>query len=308
MPKIKWPGGKKFAFSIFDDTDHATVEKVGPVYQFLEDLNFHTTKSVWPIKGSEKPRIGGDTCENPKYLKWLLHLQENGFEIGLHNVTYHTSIRADTIRGLERFRELFGNYPKTMANHAGCYEGIYWGDRLTGFARIIYYLANGFRDYQAYRGHIPGDKLFWGDLCFDRIKYVRNFVFSDLNTLKACPQMPYHDSMRPYVQYWFASTEGQNVKAFINSCNGIAINRLEEEGGACIMYTHFASGFFTDGKLDSGFRKSMEMLSEKNGWYIPVGELLDYICNTRGTHEVSTLERKALEWHWLFHKLKVGHS
>lgn len=51
QPHIPWPDGKRFAFTIFDDTDHQTLENVPPVYDFLSDLGLRTTKSVWPLKG-----------------------------------------------------------------------------------------------------------------------------------------------------------------------------------------------------------------------------------------------------------------
>ena len=86
---------------------------------FFPDLGFKTTKSVWPIKGNQAPLIGGTTCENAEYLDWVLRLQESGFEIGLHNVTFHTSSREETIRGIDRFRELFGHDPYSLTNHSG---------------------------------------------------------------------------------------------------------------------------------------------------------------------------------------------
>jgi len=306
---VEWPERKAFAFTIFDDTDHATIKNVRPVYQFLGDLGFRTTKSVWPIKGAREPLIGGDTCENSEYLQWVLDLQAGGFEIGLHNVTYHTSTRDDTIRGVERFREVFGHDAKVMANHAGCDEAIYWGpQRLSGMTRLIYLLLTGFRNLNTFRGHVKDDELFWGDICQSRIKYVRNFVFGDLNTLRACAQMPYHDPERPFVQYWFASSEGRTVGAFVETCSGREMDRLEEQRGACIMYTHLAKGFCKDGRLHSEFRQVMERLSKKNGWFVPAGEMLDFILEARGPHVLTNQERRALEWKWLMHKLRVGHS
>ena len=52
IPQIKWPGGKDFAFTIFDDPDLQTVDNVGQVYSFLLDLGFLATKAVWPIRGN----------------------------------------------------------------------------------------------------------------------------------------------------------------------------------------------------------------------------------------------------------------
>ena len=47
-----WPGGKSFAFTIFDDPDSQTLEAGREVYALLADLGFRTTKGVWPIRGS----------------------------------------------------------------------------------------------------------------------------------------------------------------------------------------------------------------------------------------------------------------
>ena len=96
ISKIKWPAGKDFAFTIFDDPDLDTVENVAGIYPFLDDLGLRTTKAVWPIRGSGTPKFCGATCEDEEYLKWVLRLKEKGFEIALHNVTYHTSTREQT--------------------------------------------------------------------------------------------------------------------------------------------------------------------------------------------------------------------
>src|SRR5262245_30159387 len=104
IPASQWPDGKDFAFTIFDDPDLDSVENVAAMYSFLGDLGYRTTKAVWPIRGKGMPKIGGATCEDEEYLKWILRLKDHGFEIALHNVTYHTSLREETERGLETFR------------------------------------------------------------------------------------------------------------------------------------------------------------------------------------------------------------
>ena len=48
---MKWPEQRKFAFTIVDDTDKATVENVKPVYDFLAESGIRTTKTAWPIGG-----------------------------------------------------------------------------------------------------------------------------------------------------------------------------------------------------------------------------------------------------------------
>ena len=137
--RIDWPEGKRFAFTVFDDTDLSTLENVSPVYKFLEDLGFRTTKSVWSVRGAGTPQIGGTTCEDPDYLAWTLELQASGFAIGSHGATYLTASRDLVDRSIERFREMYGHYPLAMANHAGCAESIYWGpDRVSGVNRLAY--------------------------------------------------------------------------------------------------------------------------------------------------------------------------
>lgn len=306
---IEWPDGKRFAFTVFDDTDLATLENVRPVYQFLQGRGLRTTKSVWPLKGFETTVNDGDTCEDKKYLAWLQQLKTSGFEIGYHMAASSTSDRQRTQLGLEKFTGHFDQDPVTMANHASCLENIYWGeDRLTDWRRQAYNLMTRSRYRGRFRGHVRSDSLFWGDICREKIKYVRGFVLREINTLKACPFMPYHDPLRPYVNYWFASAEGANLRSFNQQLSAVNQDRLEQEGGACIMYTHFGAGFFTDGHIDSQFAELINRLSSKNGWFVPVSTLLDYLITKRGHHVVTKQERSRLERRWLVNKLFTGTS
>ena len=67
--KIKWPNNHKFAFTIFDDTDFATLKNIKPIYSFLNDIGLKTTKSVWTLESKVKnPYITGSTCEEKDYL------------------------------------------------------------------------------------------------------------------------------------------------------------------------------------------------------------------------------------------------
>lgn len=307
-PAVTWPEGKRFAFTVFDDTDAASLANVREVYAFLRDCGLRTTKSVWPLAGHEAPEVvGGSTCAEPEYLAWVQSLQQEGFEIGFHNATYHSSLRAQTLQGLDAFRQIFGHNPQTMATHTTCREGMYWGpDRLTGWRRVLYNLLTAGRQTGRFCGHVEGTPYFWGDLCRQRIKYVRNFVFREINTLNACPFMPYHDPARPYVNAWFASTEGGRVEPFVQAMSEANQDRLEAEGGACIMYTHFAKGFYADGRLQPRFQELMQRLARKKGWFVPVATLLDYLAEKQGVHVLTAAERAGLERRWLAHKLRVG--
>ena len=296
-----WPDGKRFAFTVFDDTDLQTLANARPVYDLLAALGFRTTKSVWPLAGTEPAELAGPTSADPAYRAWTLDLQRQGFEIGLHNATYHTSPRDATIRGLEAFRHIYGVRPRTLANHDWNREGIYWGaQRLSGpLHRAAYNVMTRFSGAGVFEGELETSPLFWGDLCRDSLDYVRNFVFDDVDTLRACPYLPYSDPDRPFVRRWFASSEGADVGAFCATVSEANQDRLEERGGACIMYTHLAYGFVRDGRLEPRFVRLMERLAAKDGWFVPVAPLLDHIEAQRGEHVITRRERAALERRWL---------
>ena len=72
------------------------------------------------------------------------------------------------------------------------------------------------------------------------------------------------------------------------------------------MYTHFAVGFQESNGLNPRFRKLMTRLSHKNGWFVPVATMLDYLLNVKGHHDISASERRQLERKWLWEKLFLG--
>jgi len=305
----RWPEGKSFAFAIFDDPDRQTTARGWPVYDFLAEHGFRTTKGTWPLAPSRP--IGADnwggTCADPEHLEWVLELQSLGFEIGYHGAAPHTSTRAESAAGLERFSELLGHPPRTYTQHVFCDESVYWGEeRVTGVNRLAYNALTLGRNRGRFRGSVPGDPLFWGDLCKDRVKYVRNHIYREVNTLKACPLMPYHDPDRPLVNFWFASSDGNDVNSFNDCLSEEHQDRLEAEGGACIMYTHFAFGFLEDGRLNSRFRQLMKRLADKTGWFVPVCTLLDPLLEGGGAAVIPPSERSRLERRWLRYKIRHG--
>ena len=196
-----------------------------------------------------------------------------------------------------------------MANHTGLRECIYWGDnRLTGLRKTLYNVLTRWHNVGRFDGHVQGSPRFWGDICLQKVKYVRNFTFTNLNTLNACPLMPYHDPLRPFVRYWFSSTDGHDLPAFCRCISEVNQDRLEAEGGACIMYTHFGKQFCRDGQIAPEFRRLIERLSRKNGWFVPTSTLLDHLLERNRQHVLSDSERSTLEWCWLIQKIRVGHT
>jgi hypothetical protein len=278
------------------------------VYSFLADLGFRTTIGVWPLEVRRQRNSGGETCANPKYREFLQQLQQKGFEIAFHTAAPHPSTREEVIESLDLFQRYFGGHPRSMANHYNA-DALYWGPaRISGWRRIVYNFSTAGRKRGKFFGHVNSHPSFWGDVCRDRIQYCRNFVFADINTLRMCPWMPYSDPLRPYVRYWFSSSEGANAKSFLKSMQDEHVDRLEAEGGACIMYTHFGLGFVQNGKLDAQFRRIMERLAARNAWFVPVSDLLDFLLKTNGPTVLDDIIRRQLEVRWLFEKLFRGSS
>jgi hypothetical protein len=303
---LTWPEGKRFAFTIFDDPDSQTWEAGREAYALLRDLGFRTTKGVWPMGPIRTPSDHGLTCAHPGYTEWIHSLIEAGFEAGYHNATSHTCTREETEAGLELFRQQFGSYPRTMAHHYNCDENLYWGEgRVSGWRRVFYNLLTRYQNHNKFFGHEPGHPYFWGDYCHERIVYCRSFAFGDVNTLRAWPWFPYHDPERPMVRFWYPSSEGSNKDRLCSTLSEANQERLEEEGGLCLMYTHFGHGYH-NGSLDRRFVSLMERLARRPGWFAPVGTILDYMRTQRGDILLTARQRANLERRWLRHKVFYG--
>lgn len=274
--KPRWPDNKKFAFTIVDDTDEATLDNVRPVYDMLNNLGIKTTKTIWihPPRDEFK----GDSLSNNAYKEFVLWLRDNGFEIAFHGAGSGEFTREETLSAIEIFNDTIGYYPKMHINHASNPDGIYWGHkRFSAPLRILYklFFSNGLKC----RGENTDSKFFWGDICKQNVKYIRNRVFSDINTLKYDSYMPYMEKKKEvYSNFWFSSSDGCDVKTFCNLTRRENIDRLSEEGGCCIVYTHFGDGFIDKhGELSREFKINMEYLANKDGWFVPASVILEYM-------------------------------
>jgi len=78
----KFPDNKRFAFTIFDDTDLSTVKNVGPIYHLLADLGMRTTKSVWPLASVSDGWHGGGSLQESEYLEFILSRGTEKISIG----------------------------------------------------------------------------------------------------------------------------------------------------------------------------------------------------------------------------------
>ena len=294
---IAFPDGKRFAFTIVDDTDMATLERNRPVYEVLHRYGLRTTKTVWVLDGTETdhPANAGDSLNDPDYRAFIADLRSKGFEIALHGVRGGSSERADVIAGLEEFRRLFGSYPRLHVNHSRNRDNLYWGSARWSIApvRWMYALARG----DGFSGEDPESPYFWGDLAQRNVKYVNQFTFRDINLLNVTPSFPYHLPDKPLVNFWFPTANGDNRDQFAILLSPGNLDRLEREGGVCLVYAHLGAGSFNAGDgVDPRFEDRIRDLASRNGWFVPASELLDYLAAQPGwTAEPDWRERIRLE-------------
>ena len=304
----RFPGGKRFAFTVIDDTDVATVENIRPLYRLLERLGLRTTKTVWPLACPEgSPDFGSsETLDDPAYRDFVLDLQRRGFEIASHGATMESSDRGRTLRGFERMKSTFGAYPAVHANHANNREGLYWGSARVDLPLVRAVYRRILRERDDFEGHVEGSPYWWGDIARERVRYVRNLTFETLDVAAINPTMPYHDARRPVVNFWFSAADAENCEAFNHLLRAEAQQRLEDASGIAIVATHFGKGFVTDGQVDRETARVLEMLSRRPGWFVPVGELLDWLRASGAGGALPEREWRRMQWRWLRDLLARG--
>lgn len=287
------PAGRRFAVTFVDDTDYATRANIEPVYEFLFQHGIRGTKTVWVNRQKRNSAFrrdreklvtpntfNGATTEDDNYRAFINILASQGYEIGLHNVAAGNSYREEIIEGLDKFKTLFGQYPRLNVFHGRNIDNLYGGrDKLD--CRLLKLLEQ-ITDRSDYQGHIVGSPYFWGDLYQDRVSYTRLpfHTIKPVNTLRWNPSMPFYDPRRPLVNAWFASSDGGNCDKFSRLLSKENLDKLEREQGACIVYTHFAVGFTR--KVEGCYRLNERFVAaitdlgaRKNCWFPTTSELLD---------------------------------
>ncbi len=302
---ISFPDGKKFAFTICDDTDMATIENITPVYDCLYELGLRTTKTVWVLPTNEPeswPNLG-ETLSDSAYTAFILDLQEKGFEIALHGPRGGSTKRPEIIKAIEIFNEIIGHYPKIHINHYMNKDNLYWGaHKLDFFPLMILY--DWVKQEKKSYGHIPESDYFWGDIAQKHITYVVNFSFYEINIAKINPLIPYHNPEKPYVNYWFHTSYGSSVEEFNKLLCAENLDKLEREGGVCFVYTHFAYGFCTDGVLNETTKERLQDLASRDGWFVPASEILDYLKeNHQGDYKLNFRQRIYIELRWVLERI-----
>jgi len=297
---MEFPGKKKFAFTIIDDTDYGTLENTQPVYELLNELGFKTTKTVWVFPPDKHHfEFFGDALSRPEYLDFIQTLQKQGFEIALHGVKSGYSNSNQILQGLKIFRDKLGCFPQMHINHAHNSDNLYWGmDRFSWIPRNLGKLLGKYTS----SGHNPQSQYFWGDLHKKKIKYIRNYNFKDLNTRKSDPYFPYFERRKEkYTNYWFSCTDGGTLSRALQVFTPENIDRLEREGGIGILYVHFGNNFANNGQVHPEFKKSLEHLAQKQtAWLVPAGEILDFLLEKKfkKNHYLTFAQKMRLEFRY----------
>ena len=306
--KMQFPNGRRFAFTILDDTDDATFESVIPVYDRLREYGFRTTKTVWPLdcpEGSQE-YFAAETLQRPEYLSYVQQLVADGFELASHGATMEPSDRERTLRGLEFLDRHFDTALQLHANHGENRENVYWGAKRfrTPLFRWLVRATGRSPRSGYYCGEVEGSEFFWGDVCHKRFRYVRNFTFASLDALSFNPEMPYAVPSTPYVQYWFSTSDAPTPEVFRRRITRSAIDRLEAAGGICIVSTHFGKrGYVSSGRLDSGVDEILRYIAAKPGWFVPVSEILDYLKARNPNRNIGRFALARLEIRFLLDQL-----
>jgi len=305
-----FPDEKQFAFSIFDDTDVATLEYIRPIYELLERLGFRTTKSVWPLPYDGRSDYeGSDTLADPEYASYIRDLQERGFEIAFHGARMESSERAQIIAAFDIYKQTLGRYPTSYAAHGYNRDNLYWGvDRFRFRLWRWLYAALAGRHEKPGEGHRPGSPFYWGDLAEQHLHYVRSFTYDELNVWNITAAVPYRTTGTPGVRAFFPGAFADNVEEFIELLSPARQTRLEREHGLAIVGTHFGKGFVCDGHVHPGVVEVLSQLSQRPGWFQPVSTLLDYLVAAQGgTRLLEGYRLFRLEALWFWHSIHKRH-
>jgi hypothetical protein len=298
--RLTFPEGKRFAFSIFDDTDVATVESIRPIYDLLTELGFRTTKTTWSLnyEGASE-HAGTHTLQSERYSEYLRDLAERGFEIAFHGATMESTTRDGTISALEQFHRSVGAMPRSYASHAFNRDNLYWGiDRFRFATTRALYALLGQEKRGHYQGHVPESPYFWGDLATKYLDYVRSFTYATFDLTKLAFPVVYSRPDTPWVKRWFITCDADNVEQFNDLLASANQERLERDGGLCIVSTHLGKGFVKEGQVHPVTRRLLTELRTRNAWCVPVSPMLDYYCAQAGCREITSPQLLRMELRW----------
>ncbi|NLL15012.1 MAG: hypothetical protein GX267_16540 [Fibrobacter sp.] len=260
--KLSWlPGSYMAAVSITDDPDDSSFPKLKAVYDFLMETDFPVTRAMWVYPKTEysgTPPIKNDPTapllNDPECLQYCKKLHSKGFEICLHGASSGNNDRKRTLDALNFLEEHFEPSPIFIC-HSKNAENLYW-DANTANSPVEKMLLQLYTKNRCF-GEIPDSRYFWGDICREKINYIRLYRTRSLNTLAFNPSMPYHDFSKPFVNYWFSATKGY-IPKLLSEKN---LDELCSENGAGILYQYMHKYVNDDLAIPKQLREAMERVA-----------------------------------------------
>lgn len=261
--KLSWlPDSFQAAVAITDDPDNSTFNKFKSIYDFLMNIGFPTTRAMWVYPKSEftgTPPLEIDftapLLTEPECLQYCKKLQNNGFEICLHGASCGNNNRQKTLDALNFLQEQIAP-SQVFICHSKNAENLYW-DSNTANLPIEKKILQLYTKNSCF-GEDPTSKYFWGDICKERINFIRLYRTRSVNTLAFNPSMPYHDSSKPLVNYWFSATKGY-IPSLFSKPN---INSLCKDNGASILYQYMHKYVNDDLSINKEVKETLERIAD----------------------------------------------
>ena len=159
-----------------------------------------------------------------------------------------------------------------------------------------------------YQGEIESSEYFWGDIAYEKVDFIRNLTFDEINLFNITNKVVHKRKRTKFVKNWFISSEAPDCQSFINLFTDANIQKLEDQNGLCIVYTHFGNNFVEDGKLNEEFKTIVDKIASKNGWFVPASDILIYLDKKIGISNLSYYEEFLMCAKWLAWKMLRGTS
>ncbi len=308
MDGLCFPDGKSFAFTVLDDTDDTTLRTGKPVYDYLFEKGIICTKTVWalsPPPGGAGAYAAGSTLQDIKYRSWVKELAEKGYEIAFHNASMVSSKREDTLKAILLIEDLIGIKLRLHCNHGQNKENLFWGDKRydSGFIRWFVRQLNP-KSTGQYVGDDEQSDYFWLDFASQYFDYMRSFTYQSLLYAEKNIGAPYKKENQRWNGCFFATADAPTVYDFNRLVNERDIDKLAKRNGYAIVSTHFGKGFYSDGVLNKKFKRVVDVLVDKGGWFVPVSALLDYIrIREGGCRKLSKWDLRKIEYFHLIDRV-----
>jgi hypothetical protein len=159
----------------------------------------------------------------------------------------------------------------TYVCHAKNADNPYWQEKTVAKGPLRWMLELYARGHHC-SGEDPESPYFWGDVCRDRVRYIRLLRTAEIDTLSVNPSMPYHEAEKPYVRHWFSATK----RSFRDCTTAAALDGLERSRGACVLYQYLCRYADPRHGVAPAFRAGLERLSSRPAiWVDTAGVLLD---------------------------------